>query len=297
MPAMEQVRTAVILAAGLGTRMLPATKAVPKEMLPVVDRPLIQYAVEEAVASGIEHVVIVIAEGKEAIREHFSTDGRTAALVRSRNNPELTRIVEAPAQLARFEYVLQEHPRGVADAVACAREAVGARPFALMFPDDLILGSTPCLSQLMTVQQSRAGSVLAVEEVPPAEIANYGVVSPSGSGNPVAVRALVEKPSAARAPSNLGIVGRYILTPSIFDYIDRIEPGAGGELQITDALALQIEAGEPVWAFTYDGDRYDTGRPAGYLAANVAAALRRDDLRDDVLERLRPLISAGKANT
>jgi UTP--glucose-1-phosphate uridylyltransferase len=293
---MEPIQTAVILAAGLGTRMLPATKAIPKEMLPVVDKPLIQYAVEEAVAAGIEHVVMVIAEGKEAIREHFAAEGRAVDRARSKGRPEVTAAVEAPAKLARISYVTQEAPRGVADAVACARPLVAGAPFALMFPDDLILGDTPCIGQLIDVHRQRPGTVIAVEHVPDSEISNYGVVDPGSDANPARVRALVEKPSAREAPSNLGIVGRYILAPSIFEHIARMEPGAGGELQITDAIARQVAAGEAVHAFAYDGDRYDTGRPAGYVAANVAAALRRTDLRNDLLGRIRPLINQGKAN-
>ncbi len=295
MSAMKRVRTAAILAAGLGTRMLPATKAVPKEMLPVYDKPLIQYAVEEAVAAGIERIVFVIAEGKEAIREHFSPGGRVATWLRARNQHALAEIVERPAGLADFCWAWQDQPLGIAHAVRCAREYLEGEPFVLIFPDDLILGRQPCTKQLVEAWERVGGSIIAVHEVPEAEIPQYGIVSPADEGNPCRLKAVVEKPRPEESPSNLGIVGRYVISETIFEHIDRLKPGVGGELQITDALASQIAAGEPVYAYRYEGERFDTGRPAGWLAACVAVAMARPDARALVEPRLRALLEVRGA--
>lgn len=284
---MVQVRKAVVLAAGLGTRMLPATKAIPKEMLPVVDKPLIQYAVEEAAAAGIEDVIFVVAEGKEAIAEHFGHTTRTEAALKELGESALLDLVQRPSHLARYEYVLQDSPKGIAHAVACAREHVEGEAFALLFPDDLILGEHSCIGQM--VEAYADGSMIAVEEVAPEDIPQYGIVDPARPGNPAPLRAVVEKPRAADAPSRLGIVGRYVLGPTIFEHIDAVPPGRNGELQITDALAHQIAAGELVTAFSYQGTRYDTGRPLGYLTATVAVALQRPRLGPALRRRLAEL--------
>ncbi len=292
---MTTITKAVILAAGLGTRMLPATKAVPKEMLPVVDKPLIQYAVEEAVASGIADIVFVVAEGKEAITEHFGHLSRVEAHVREKGDHALLAQVQQPSSLAHYEYVLQDRPAGIAHAVACAREFVEGSPFALIFPDDLIVGARPCTAQLIDAYDTCGGSVIAVARVEDVDIPSYGIVDPAGPGNPTRLRGLVEKPDLGDAPSNLGIVGRYILGPTIFNHIDRIAPGKNGELQLTDALASQIAAGEPVCACSYEGDRYDTGRPLGLLVAGLGVALNRPDLRVSLLNRISRLLE-GRAD-
>ena len=286
------VTRAVILAAGLGTRMLPATKSVPKEMLPIVDRPLIQYAVEEAVEAGITDIVFVVADGKEAVRDHFSLGGRVEQLVRAKADAALDALVTAPARLARFHYVHQDEPRGPGHAVLCARELLEGEPFVLMFPDDLILGPS-CTAELVAAYERSGGSVVAVERVPREEIPQYGIVAPAGEGDPIPLRDLVEKPPLAEAPSDLAIVGRYVLTPSILDHIERAPTGKGGEKYVTEALQGQIAAAEGVFAATFSGDRFDTGRPAGYIAACVAAALRRPDLRDQVRERVSTIIEGA----
>ena len=291
MPVMASVRRAVILAAGLGTRMLPATKSVPKEMLPVVDRPIIQYAVEEAVAAGIEHIVIVLAPDRVAIREHFSGGSRIEAVARERGNTAVVERVLAPERLARFTFVEQRQPLGTGDAVQQAQPYLEGEPFALLFPDDIILGATPCTAQLVQAYRScGAAAVIAVQQVSQEQIPQYGIVDPAGPGNPALLRGIVEKPAASEAPSDLGVVGRYVLGPSIFEQIDKLEPGAGGELQFTDALAGQIAAGEAVYACRFEGHRYDAGRPAGAIAAAVAAALDREELREDLLTHLTALM-------
>ncbi|MBI5947349.1 MAG: UTP--glucose-1-phosphate uridylyltransferase [Chloroflexi bacterium] len=289
---MPKVRKAVILAAGLGTRMLPATRAVPKEMLPIVDKPLIQYAVEECVSSGIEEIVFVVADGKEAIRDHFGASSRAEAWARDRNDTALLAVLQAPSKLARFHFAHQDQPRGIAHAVACARQYVEGEPFALLFPDDLILGSNPVIGQLAAIHEARGGTVIAVMDVPREETPQYGIVDAPAGANPAPVRGLVEKPALGEAPSTLAIVGRYILSAGIFAQIDRLEPGRNGELQITDAIAGQLAAGEPVWACAYEGDRYDTGRPAGYLIASVAAGLARPDVAPAIVPHLRQLLES-----
>jgi len=290
---MANITTAVVLAAGLGTRLLPATKAVPKEMLPVVEKPLIQYAVEEAVAAGLTDIVFVVAEGKEAITEHFGNLTRVEAFAREKGDTKLLGQVQHPSRLARYEFVLQDRPLGIAHAVACARQFLEGQSFALIFPDDLILSETPCIGQLMDAYDACGGSIIAVEKVQAADIPSYGIVDPVDDSNPARLRGLLEKPTVADAPSDLGIVGRYVLSSTIFDHIDRIKPGKNGELQLTDALASQLAAGEPVCSYRYEGIRYDTGRPIGLLVAALGVALGRDDLRGPLLERLVPMLETG----
>ena len=287
---MQSVSTAVILAAGLGTRMLPATKAIPKEMLPIVDRPLVQYCVDEALAAGITEVVFVVAEGKGAIREHFEAGARVERALRASGNAQAGDALGAIGAGASFRYVNQPEQLGIAHAVNCAREYLEGRPFALMFPDDLLLGPS-CVAELVEAHSRAGGSLIAVEPVADADVPQYGIVDPVDEANPARLRRVVEKPMLADAPSRLGIVGRYILSETIFDHIDRIPAGANGELQITDALASQIAAGEPVSSFQFSGVRYDTGRPLGYLTASVAAALLRPELANDLRERLDPLLA------
>lgn len=286
----ERVTTAVILAAGLGTRMLPATKAVPKEMLPVVDRPLIEYCVDEALEAGIERVVFVIAEGKETILEHFRAGARVETALRETGNVKLADSLAAIAAKAEFHAVYQPRQLGIAHAVACAREFIEGQAFALLFPDDVILGGRSCTAQLVAAFESTGGSVIAVEEVADVDVPQYGIVDPVEDGNPMRLRRVVEKPRLEEAPSRLGIVGRYVLSGSILRYIDETPPGRNGERQITDALARQIGAGEPVSALRFEGRRYDTGRPLGYIVANVAAAMRRSELAPALRDRLAPLL-------
>jgi UTP--glucose-1-phosphate uridylyltransferase len=290
---MPPITTAVILAAGLGTRMLPATKSVPKEMLPIVDRPLVQYCVDEAIAAGLTEIVFVIAEGKEAIRSHFEAGTRVERALRETGNEDAANELLAIGARASFHYVLQDRQLGIAHAVNCARHLLEGKPFALMFPDDLLLGPS-CIGELVAAQAHAPGSMIAVETVADSDVPQYGIVDPVDSNNPAALRRVVEKPALADAPSRLGVVGRYILSETIFTHIDGIPLGKGGELQITDALASQIEAGEAVSCFRFSGTRYDTGRPLGYLTASVAAAMDRPEIAANLRERLRPLLNTGE---
>lgn len=294
MQDMSRVETAVILAGGLGTRMLPATKSVPKELLPLADRPIIQYAIEECAASGIGHVVIVISEGKESIREHFAPGGYAASSLREQGRDELADLCDAAGNLAEVEFAYQHEAKGIAHALKQAQPLIRGEALAVFYPDDVILGDEPCIGQLADAYERRPGTVLAVEEVPTEEVSNYGIVAPSGEGDPIPLRGVVEKPPRDEAPSRLAIVGRLVLPKTIFGHIDNLQPGKGGELQLTDAIALQLAAGEPVSAYRFRGERHDTGRPPGYIAANVAAALRNPAYRDRTLELLGPLVEGAK---
>lgn len=286
-----KVRTAVIPAAGLGTRVLPASKAVPKEMLPLADTPTIQYVVEEAVASGIERVVIVTHESKHAIQDHFrDTPDLRAALERKGD-------VKALAQLRRIEtmaeiqYCYQEERRGLGHAVLMARDLVGDEAFGVLLGDDLVVnaGGKPCLRQLIDVAEERGGCVLAGMRMPREQLSRYGVFDFDREGDPRSrvrrVRDLVEKPAPEEAPSEVAVIGRYILTPEIFAALERTEPGAGGEIQLTDGIRALL-ARQPVWSCEFEGVRYDTGDPIGYLTTSLDFALERDDLAPGIRDYL-----------
>jgi len=293
MPA-AKVRKAVFPAAGLGTRFLPATKAQPKEMLPLVDKPIIQYGVEEAIHSGITNIIMVTGRGKTAIEDHFDVSFELEHLLESRKKKELLALVRQVSDLINVSYTRQKEARGLGHAVLCARELVGGEPFATVLADDVIDAETPCIRQLLDIYEFFGAPVLAVMEVPKESISAYGCidaepVSHNGSKNKVyRIRDLVEKPNAAEAPSNLAIIGRYILTPDIFESIERIEAGAGGELQLTDALRHLLRS-RPIYAFKFDGKRYDAGDKLGFLKATVEFALRRHDLGAPFREYLKSL--------
>lgn len=291
---MSRVRKAVILAAGMGTRLLPATKAVPKPMLPIVDKPLLQYAVEEAVASGIEEIIFVIAEGQDSIREHFSANGRIERVLAAKNDTNFLGLVRAPSEMATYHYVFQDQPLGQAHAIWCAREYLADEPFALFFPDDLILGDVPAIGEMIAAYDATGGTVMAVEQVPHEEVFQYGVIAPAGEGDPIPVMAVVEKPPVSEAPSDLAIVGRYVLSETILRHIERTPPGKGGERFIADSIALQIAAGEPTFARRFSGARFDTGRPAGLVIAQVGAAMLRPDVAAQVREPLLKLLGGDR---
>ena len=272
------VRKAVVLAAGFGTRMLPATKAQPKEALPLVDKPIIQYAVEEAVASGLEQVIIVTSIGKRAVEDHFDRSLELEQALEAKGDMARLAEVRRISDLAHIVYVRQKEQLGIGHAVLTVREVVGREPFVLFLPDDVIVSEVPAARQLINVFEARGGSVLALEEVPPDEVPNYGVVDvePLEQGL-YRVRGLVEKPSLADAPSNLAVVGRYVLTPEIFDALDETPPGKAGEIQITDGLANLVKR-QPMFGCRFEGRRYDTGRPLGLIKASIEIALTRADL-------------------
>ena len=280
----------VVLAAGWGTRLLPATKSVPKEMLPMVDRPIIHYTMEELVASGVDHAVVVTARGKEAIEAYFDSLPELEQLLAKRGGDDPLASVHELIAACHITYVRQLEQLGIAHAVMTARRAIGGRPFVLTFPDDIIAGSVPVTKQLMDVHRRHNASVLAVEHVPMSQISRYGVVDAEQVEERLyRIKGLVEKPKQEDAPSDLGIVGRYILTPGIFAAIERTPRGAGGELQITDAIQRLLEH-EPVYAYAFEGERFDTGNPLGYLRTSVALALKRPDLADAVRAALRELL-------
>jgi UTP--glucose-1-phosphate uridylyltransferase len=279
-----RIRKAVFPAAGWGTRFLPATKAQPKEMLPLVDKPVIQYAVEEAVAAGIEHVIIVTSSQKRAIEDHFDISFELEHLLESKGDIEMLRRVRRISDLAQISYVRQKEQLGLGHAVLVAKELVGHEPFAVILSDDVVVSERPCIGQLMDVYQRTHSSVIAVTGVEHEQTDRYGVIDPAPTGEPEAdqqrlfkVRGLVEKPSPATAPSNLAIIGRYILTPKIFDKLEQTPRGASDEIQLTDAIQL-LMAEQDVYAYAFEGVRYDAGTIMGWLRASVELALQRPDV-------------------
>jgi UTP--glucose-1-phosphate uridylyltransferase len=279
----------VILAAGYGTRMLPATKSQPKEMLPVVDKPVIHYAVEELVSSGIEHITIVTAINKRSVEDYFDRSRDVEEQLAKRNDTKRLEQLMAISTMANITYVRQAEARGLADAVNTARHVVEDEPFVLVLPDDIIVGDPPATKQLIDCYNEYRGGVVAVEEVPEAEVSSYGIVAGQVLSDRVTkLERMVEKPAVGEAPSRLAIVGRYLLTPSIWPAIDRVEPGYGGELQITDALQM-VAREEGMYAYRFDGVRYDTGRPLALLRASIEIGLRRPDIAPDLRAYLRNL--------
>ncbi|HUH84747.1 MAG TPA: UTP--glucose-1-phosphate uridylyltransferase GalU [Stellaceae bacterium] len=276
----QRIRKAVFPVGGLGTRFLPATKAMPKEMLPVVDKPLIQYAVEEAQAAGIEEFIFVTGRSKSAIEDHFDHSYELETTLSERGKAVQVQAISAwmpgPGQVA---YTRQQLPLGLGHAVWCARNLVGEEPFAVLLADDLILAETPCLKQMVDVYDETRGSVVAVMEVPREHTNRYGVLDiASDDGRLVAVKGVVEKPDPKVAPSNLSIIGRYILEPEVFGHLARIDRGAGGEIQLTDALAEMILGNKPFHGLRFKGRRFDCGDKVGFLEANIAFAMARADM-------------------
>ncbi len=267
-------RKVVLPAAGLGTRFLPATKAAPKEMLPIVDRPVIQYVVEEAIASGLADFVIVTGRGKRAIEDHFDASAELEAALRAAGKEKLLEEVQRVSELGRFAYVRQKRPRGLGDAVLCAADWVGEEPFAVMLADELILHEPPALAQLLHVHEITGGaSVIGLARVPKEEIGRYGVAAVKQENGLLRITGLVEKPAPGEAPSDLAVIGRYVLAPRVFALLAKTPPGRAGEVQLTDALD-QLAREEPVYGVLVEGERFDVGTPEGFLAANLALGLR-----------------------
>ena len=287
------VRKAVILAAGYGTRFLPATKAIPKEMLPLVDRPAIQHVVEEAVRAGLEQIIMVTAAAKRAVEDHFDRDRELEQWLEQKGNAQQADEMRRLAGLADIVCVRQKERLGIGHAVLMARSLVGDEPFALFFPDDIIESEVPAIKQLMDVFYRHGGSVLAVQRVPREEIHHYGVIEPKPLEERVyQVLGIVEKPSASEAPSDLTVVGRYVLTPAIFPILASTPPDAkaGGEIQLTDGIA-RLLGEEPVFACRYEGERFDVGRPLGLLKASLSMALARPDLGPELRRYLQDLLA------
>ncbi|CAB3389502.1 putative UTP-glucose-1-phosphate uridylyltransferase [Kyrpidia spormannii] len=280
---LKPVRKAVIPAAGLGTRLLPATKAQPKEMLPIVDKPAIQYIVEEAVAAGIEDIIIITGRNKRAIEDHFDRNIELEMELEAKGDEKALEEVRRIAELADVYYIRQKQPRGLGHAVACARSFVGDEPFAVLLGDDVMFAERPCIAQLIDLYEETGGTVVGVQEVPPAEVSRYGIVDPDGpgpKGRGHRAKALVEKPAVEEAPSNLAIMGRYVITPEIFSILHELPPGKGNEIQLTDGLNALCRT-QGVWAMPFEGRRFDIGNPMGLLRASVEVALLREDLRDE----------------
>jgi UTP--glucose-1-phosphate uridylyltransferase len=280
------VRKAVFPVAGLGTRFLPATKAMPKEMLPVVDKPLIQYAVEEAQAAGIEQFIFVTGRGKSALEDHFDHSFELEATLRERGKAaEIVAINGWMPKPGQLSYTRQQRPLGLGHAVWCARDLVGDEPFAVLLADDLILGRTPCLKQMVEARAKAGGNLIAVMDVPRAHTQRYGIldaVAEEEEGPLVRAKGVVEKPAPDAAPSTLAVIGRYILEPEVFGHLGRIGRGAGGEIQLTDALARMIGGKTGFHGFRFEGRRFDCGDKLGFLEATIACALARPDLAGDV---------------
>ena len=289
----KKVRKAVFPAAGLGTRFLPATKAQPKEMLPLIDKPIIQYGVEEAIASGCDQIIMVTGRGKSAIEDHFDTSYELEKMLEERGKTDLLKIVQQISDMIHIAYVRQKEALGLGHAVLMGAELVGDEPFAVILPDDVIDAPVPCLKQMIEVYNETGCSVLATQVVEGPAISAYGVlhakpVAGKNNGRLFEVRDLVEKPKFEDAPSNLAIIGRYVLTPAIFDMLSSIQPGSGGELQLTDGLRALLKK-EKIYGFTFEGKRHDAGDKLGFLKATVEFALKRDDLGKDFREYLKTL--------
>jgi UTP--glucose-1-phosphate uridylyltransferase len=285
---MQKIKKAIIPAAGLGTRFLPATKAMPKEMLPIVDKPTIQYIVEEAIDSGIEDIIIVTGKGKRAIEDHFDHAFELEDNLIAKKKFDLLEKVRQPAEVD-IHYIRQKEPKGLGHAIWCARKFIGNEPFAVLLGDDIIQAEPPCLKQMIDVYEQVHSSVIAVMEVAHEETNRYGIIDPlDQKGRIYDVKGFVEKPKVEEAPSNVAIIGRYILTPEIFDFLSLQKTGSGGEIQLTDAIE-QLNEIQKVYAYAYEGKRYDVGEKFGFIKSTIEMALSREDLRDDLLRYLEDL--------
>ncbi|QOR84163.1 UTP--glucose-1-phosphate uridylyltransferase GalU [Geobacillus stearothermophilus] len=293
---MKKVRKAIIPAAGLGTRFLPATKAMPKEMLPIVDKPTIQYIVEEAIASGIEDIIIVTGKGKRAIEDHFDNAFELEQNLIEKGKYDLLEKVKEPSKVD-IHYIRQKEPKGLGHAVWCARNFIGDEPFAVLLGDDIVQAETPCLKQLIDQYEQTLSSVIGVKRVPDNETHRYGIIDPlEQHGRRYQVRQFVEKPAPGTAPSNLAIMGRYVLTPEIFLFLEKQEAGAGGEIQLTDAIQKLNEI-QRVFAYEFEGKRYDVGEKLGFIQTTIEFALQNEELRDDLLAFMEKIVAETKNNT
>ncbi|TCW59356.1 UDP-glucose pyrophosphorylase [Bacillus thuringiensis] len=287
---MKKVRKAIIPAAGLGTRFLPATKAMPKEMLPIVDKPTIQYIVEEAIKSGIEDIIIVTGKTKRSIEDHFDNAFELEQNLLEKKKYELLEKVQASSKMVDIHYIRQKEPKGLGHAVWCARKFIGDEPFAVLLGDDIVQAEKPCLRQLIEEYDKTLSSVIGVQTVPEDETHRYGIIDPlEQEGRRYQVRNFVEKPAAGTAPSNLAIMGRYVLTPEIFMFLEQQHVGAGGEIQLTDAIQNLNEI-QRVFAYDFEGKRYDVGEKLGFVQTTIEMALQHPELRDEMVPMMQKIL-------
>ena len=288
------VRKAIIPAAGLGTRFLPATKAQPKEMLPIVDKPTLQYIIEEAVNSGIEEILIITGRNKSSIENHFDRSVELELELENKGKDELLKQVREISDMVNIYYIRQKEPKGLGHAVLCAKSFIGNEPFAVLLGDDIVHAEKPCLRQMIEAYNEYKTSILGVQEVACEDVSKYGIVDGKHIEDRVyKVKGLVEKPAVGEAPSNVAILGRYIINPAIFEILERTEPGKGGEIQLTDALK-ELATKEAMYAYNFEGRRYDVGDKQGFLEATVEYAMRRPELRDDFLAYLERIVEESK---
>lgn len=293
----RKVTTAVFPVAGLGTRFLPATKSIPKEIMTLVDRPLIQYAIDEARAAGITDFVFVTSRGKSALEDYFDFAPQLEGELRKKGKTNLLKALDATnMDSGAIAYIRQHKPLGLGHAVWCARRLIGDAPFAVILPDDVIAGEKPCLQQMVEAYEETGGNMVAAMEVAPEKSSSYGMLDVAEDmGSMVSIKGMVEKPKAADAPSNLAVIGRYILSPSVLRRLSAMEAGAGGEIQLTDAIAAEIGSENGVYGYRFKGQRFDCGSKSGFLQATVSFGLAREDLRDDLSAFLNDVVNMGKA--
>lgn len=292
-----RVRKAIIPAAGLGTRFLPATKAMPKEMLPIIDKPTIQYIVEEAVESGIEDIIIVTGKGKRAIEDHFDNSFELELNLLEKGKHELLNEVQRSSKLIDIHYIRQKEARGLGHAVWCARKFIGNEPFAVLLGDDVINSEKPCLKQIIDQYEQCNASVIGIQSVPDEDVSKYGIIDADDINDRLyRVKELVEKPKREEAPSNLAIIGRYILTPQIFEILENQLPGAGGEIQLTDAIE-KLNQMQQVYGYKFEGRRYDVGDKLSFIKTTIDFALERQELKEELLDYLKRLIQTVREST
>ncbi|HEI7412168.1 TPA: UTP--glucose-1-phosphate uridylyltransferase GalU [Staphylococcus aureus] len=286
---MKKVKKAIIPAAGLGTRFLPATKAMPKEMLPILDKPTIQYIVEEAARAGIEDIIIVTGRHKRAIEDHFDSQKELEMVLKEKGKSELLEKVQYSTELANIFYVRQKEQKGLGHAISSARQFIGDEPFAVLLGDDIVESEVPAVKQLIDVYEETGHSVIGVQEVPEADTHRYGIIDPlTKNGRQYEVKKFVEKPAQGTAPSNLAIMGRYVLTPEIFDYLKTQKEGAGNEIQLTDAIE-RMNNDNQVYAYDFEGERYDVGEKLGFVKTTIEYALKDDSMREELTRFIKEL--------
>lgn len=286
---MKKIKKAIIPAAGLGTRFLPATKAMPKEMLPILDKPTIQYIVEEAARAGIEDIIIVTGRHKRAIEDHFDSQKELEMVLKEKGKSELLEKVQYSTELANIFYVRQKEQKGLGHAISSARQFIGNEPFAVLLGDDIVESEVPAVKQLIDVYEETEHSVIGVQEVPEADTHRYGIIDPlTKNGRQYEVKKFVEKPAQGTAPSNLAIMGRYVLTPEIFDYLKTQKEGAGNEIQLTDAIE-RMNNDNQVYAYDFEGERYDVGEKLGFVKTTIEYALKDDSMREELTRFIKAL--------